>query len=96
MSYTHVNYTQAHLLEKNCIQTNCTKMRPCKENQIQVNVPQNVVNCRSIQVATYLGIAMVICHLVEIEQRLVHILLQRQSCLHGFHPRTPFILLRFL
>lgn len=42
---------------------------------------------------THLSIAMAICDLVEIEQSLVHVLLQFQRRVHGLHTSSPVSLL---
>lgn len=46
--------------------------------------------------ATYMRIDMVGGELVEVQQSLVHLLLQLQCTLHGLQPTAPLITLRFL
>lgn len=45
---------------------------------------------------TYMGVTMVRGQLVQVQQSLVHVLLQRQCALHGLQPAPPLITLRFL
>lgn len=45
---------------------------------------------------TYMGVSMVRGQLVQVQQSLVHILLQCQCTLHGLQPAPPLITLRFL
>lgn len=45
---------------------------------------------------TYMGVTMVRGQLVQVQQSLVHVLLQRQCTLHGLQPASPLITLWFL
>lgn len=47
-------------------------------------------------VTTYMGVSMVRGQLVQVQQSLVHVLLQRQCTLHGLQPAAPLVTLWFL